>query len=131
MDDIITGADTEEEAFDLYTQSKDIFCRGGFNLRKFISNSWELQQQINYNEGTRQCSQSETEDSYADATLGVTPTLNAGKRKILGVAWSPTSDRLIFEFTELARLANSLQPTKRNVVSVIGRFYDPLSTGDD
>ena len=122
MDDIITGADTEEEAFDLYTQSKDIFRRGGFNLRKFISNSRELQQQINYNEGTRQCSQSETEESYADATLGVTPTLNAGERKILGVAWNPTSDRLNFDFAELARLANSLQPTKINVVSVIGRF---------
>ena len=56
----------------------------------------------------------------------MTPTLNAGERKILGVAWNPTSDRLIFEFAELARLANSVQPTKRNVVSVIGRFYDPL-----
>ena len=28
--------------------------------------------------------------------------------------------------TELAEQARSLEPTKRNVVSVIGRFYDPL-----
>ena len=39
VDDIITGASSEDEAFDLYTQVKEILCRGGFNLRKFLTNS--------------------------------------------------------------------------------------------
>ena len=34
VDDVISGAGTEDEAFDLYTQSKEIFRQGGFNLRK-------------------------------------------------------------------------------------------------
>ena len=51
VNDIVTGADSEEAAFDLYTQSKDMFYRGGFNLCKFVSNSRELQQQIDRAEG--------------------------------------------------------------------------------
>ena len=35
VDDIITGASSEDEAFDLYIQSKEILRCGGFNLRKF------------------------------------------------------------------------------------------------
>lgn len=46
VDDIISGANTEEAAFDLYTRAKEMFRAGGFNLRKFITNSPELQQQI-------------------------------------------------------------------------------------
>ncbi|XP_064388662.1 uncharacterized protein LOC135336737 [Halichondria panicea] len=46
VDDIVTGAETEEAAFDLYVQAKDMFRHGGFNLRKFLTNSRELQQRI-------------------------------------------------------------------------------------
>ena len=46
--------------------------------------------------------------------------------KILGVLWNPSSDCLIFEISELAQVAANLQPTKRNLVSLIGKFYDPL-----
>ncbi len=45
---------------------------------------------------------------------------------ILGLLWNPTADCLVFDVSELAQLATSLQPTKRNVVSLIGKFYDPL-----
>ena len=46
VDDIISGADSDEEAFELYTQAKEIFRQGGFNLRKFLSNSRPLQTKI-------------------------------------------------------------------------------------
>ena len=35
VDDIVTGAATEEETFELYTESKRILKDGMFNLRKF------------------------------------------------------------------------------------------------
>ena len=125
VDDIVMSADTDEAAFELYTQSKDIFRRGGFNLRKFVSNSQELQQRIDCAEGMTH-SFHELEESFAQATLGMTPNASIGEYKILGVSWNPTSDHLIFNLTKLARLTSCLQPTKRNVVSLIGRFYDPL-----
>lgn len=126
MNDIVTGADSEEAAFDLYTQSKDMFYRGGFNLCKFVSNSRELQQQIDRAEGVQHSSQNDTDESYAQATLRIAPTLGAEEHEILGVPWNPTSNCLIFDVAELARLAKHLQPTKRNVASLIGRFYAPL-----
>ena len=39
VDDIITGASSEDEAFDLCTQAKEILRQEGFNLRKFLTNS--------------------------------------------------------------------------------------------
>ena len=81
VDDIVMDADTEEAAFELYTQSKDIFCRGGFNLQKFVSNSQELQQRIDCAEGVTH-SFHELEESFAQATLGTTPNVSIREYKI-------------------------------------------------
>ena len=40
--------------------------------------------------------------------------------------WNPSRDCLLFDISELAQVAANLQPTKRNLVSLIGKFYDPL-----
>ena len=37
-----------------------------------------------------------------------------------------TKDQLIFDLAHLVERARRLEPTKRNVVSVIGQIYDPL-----
>ena len=66
VDDVICGADTEREAYELYEQS------GGFNLRKFVSSSPKLQQDIDRQEGIVE---STTEDdTYARSTLGRSST---------------------------------------------------------
>ena len=75
VDDIVTGANTEDEAFELYSQSKIIFREGGFNLRKFVSNSQQLQYRIDATErqhASRQPSSSKDclEESYVGSTLG-------------------------------------------------------------
>jgi len=65
-------------------------------------------------------------ESYADVTLGSTQSTGPQETKILGVHWKPQTDCLIFSVSDIAQEAQSVQPTKRNVVSVVGRFYDPL-----
>jgi hypothetical protein len=67
-----------------------------------------------------------SDETYAQVMLGTTPTKQFGEHKILGVPWNPSSDHLLFDISELAQLAKDLQPTKRNLVSLIGKFYDPL-----
>ena len=37
VDDVVTGADDEEQALQLFVKSKDILKSGNFNLRKFCS----------------------------------------------------------------------------------------------
>ena len=50
VDDIVTGADTDAEAFQLYVDAKEILRQGSFNLRKFVSSSCNLQEQIDIRE---------------------------------------------------------------------------------
>lgn len=131
VDDIITGANTEEAAFDLYTRAKDMFRDGGFNLRKFVTNFSSLQQQINQHEGSPGPvpvqGLSYSDETYAKTTLGTPSVEGTGELKVLGVTWNPHDDSLLFDVSQLARLANNLLPiTKRNIISFIGRFYDPL-----
>ena len=46
VDDIVTGADSEEAANRLYKESKELLQEAGFNLRKFSSNSSHLRDKI-------------------------------------------------------------------------------------
>lgn len=46
--------------------------------------------------------------------------------KVLGVVWDPQEDCLHFCVADAAEAAATTEPTKRNVVSIIGKFYDPL-----
>ena len=50
VDDIISGADIDDHAYGLYSDSKMMFKEGGFNLWKFVTNSSDLQKKIVENE---------------------------------------------------------------------------------
>ncbi len=127
VDDIIFGADDEESAFDLYVRSKDILRSGSFNLRKFITNSPALQIQIDKAEGIAapEPAYGPLEETYAKSVLGNTQPVSSAEHKILGICWDVTSDRFIFNFDDIEQ-ASKMEPTKRNVISLAGRFYDPL-----
>ena len=120
VDDIIAGGETEE-AFELYVQSKQIF-QGGFNSRKFLTNSKHLQEEIDLKE--TQCTSNSLEDepTYSEATLGMSQPLRTEEHKVLGVLWNPASDQLLFDTSSIAQLALDLNLTKRNLVSLIGKF---------
>ena len=127
VDDIICGGHTEDEAFDLYTTSKKIFREGGFNLRKFLTNSKRLQERIDLQESPNpENSLLQDEPTFSETNLRVSQSSRMEEHKVLGVPWNPESDQLIFDVTDLARAAIDLHPTKRNLVSLIGKFYDPL-----
>ena len=51
VDDLSTGANNADEAFDSFCKCKDRLEEGSFNLRKFRSNSAELEQMVNKNYG--------------------------------------------------------------------------------
>ena len=63
---------------------------------------------------------------YAKSTLGHVIPLCPEEQKILGVHWNIPSDIFVFDFSDVANIAIDLEPTKRNVVSTVERFYDPL-----
>ena len=51
VDDIMSHTNSDEEAFELYSLAKEIFCQGGFNIRKFLPNSQPLQTKTDFAEG--------------------------------------------------------------------------------
>ena len=55
--------------------------------------------------------------------------MDDGEQKILGVRWSYSNDYLVFDLhvSDLTSHASKLDPTKRSIVGVASRVYDPVS----
>lgn len=129
VDDVVSGADTEEEAFAMYQESKAMLRAGGFNLRKFNTNSSGLRELILQEENAGHSSPACTlnsDETYSKTMLGSAQTVAAGEQKTLGVKWCMETDHLILDVREVGRQAGSLSATKRHIVSLVGRIYDPL-----
>ena len=127
VDDLISGSQTEEEALQLYLQSKDILKQGGFNLRKFLTNSECLQLRIKELENTSDHIGNEVnQDTYAKCTLATAQRPHVDEQKILGICWNFKSDHLVYEFQNIDNCFKEPKLTKRRAVGIVGRFYDPL-----
>ena len=108
VDDLSTGANSVDEAFDYFCKCKDRLEVGSFNLRKFRSNSPELEQMVNKNYGML----TEVHDCLIE-------------NKILGLKWDKFEDNFVFDFTGIREKFDVI-PTKRNVIKAIASIYDPL-----
>lgn len=75
VDDVTFGARDDHRAYvyQLYTKAKTRLAEGSFNLRKFVTNSSSLQQQIDSSEAEIQTTPTSPGDdqTYAKASLGV------------------------------------------------------------
>ena len=65
-------------------------------------------------------------DTYAKTNLSQNPITFRGQWKVLGVIWDIESDNFFYDFNHLSAAILATEPTKRQIVSVTGRFYDPL-----
>ena len=132
MNDVSYGAEDDDSAFDLYLKSKRILAEGGFNLRKFVTNSTPLshrielsEQRINTSGESDSCKVVEEDKSYTKDILGGKQH-SEGEQKVLGIKWNFVQDELVFDLTEMAILMKGAEPTKRCIVGMATRFYDPL-----
>ena len=132
VDDIVTGASDEDQAYHIYQASKEILKEGGFNLRKFCSNSAMLQMRIDVDEACGQQPASttthteEAEETYISSILGPCQEMHSGERKVLGIRWDIATDQFNMSLEDITSAAAELEPTRTVIVSLIGRFYDPL-----
>ncbi|GFQ70629.1 uncharacterized protein TNCT_383341 [Trichonephila clavata] len=105
MDDIVSGAPDIETARRLQSELQDALQSCGMVLHKWSSNSPEL---------LNSSSSSDVEHSFsAESDLSV---------KTLGISWKPLQDCFVFKVSILSKSSF----TKREVLSVIARLYDPL-----
>ncbi|PFX14402.1 hypothetical protein AWC38_SpisGene21442 [Stylophora pistillata] len=99
VDDFITGSETDEEALVIYKKSKQIMAEGGFNLRKWNSNSRTLLRAIESVEKSSEAKSNQditTKDDESYAKLSTTPSSSEVKNdtivKALGLDWDTASD---------------------------------------
>ncbi|XP_055522808.1 uncharacterized protein LOC129716988 [Wyeomyia smithii] len=110
MDDVLSGADSVEQALEAQNQLRQLVHQGGFPIHKWCSNSQEFLEHIPVDE---------QEKMDASENRGVNSVI-----KVLGLRWNPTTDTL-----SIANHTNPSVPkllTKRILYSEIAKFFDPL-----
>ena len=64
--------------------------------------------------------------SYAKASIGPQPNETKDKLiKVLRLSWDTNLDQLVLSFSQLATYAESLPTTKRTVLTVTAKVFDP------
>ena len=69
----------------------------------------------------------EDDTSYVKTTVDPQQiSENSSATKVLGRCWDTDTDQFYFDFSELIHYASSLPMTKRSVLKLTGRVFDPL-----
>ncbi|PIC22645.1 hypothetical protein B9Z55_016624 [Caenorhabditis nigoni] len=101
VDNIFIGVSTQEEGQRSYKESKDVFQEAQMRLTQYFSNSPELNDYMNKEEGVK---------------------AEEDEQKILGVEWNIQSDRLRLKLPQPIKE----QLTKRRILKSIATAYDPI-----
>ena len=89
MDDLVTGTESVDEAFNVYLNCKHLMKEGGFNLRKWKRNSLILMKRIENCEGINEGHESVSTQATKSHTTPQVTAVDEGS-KILGVYWDRT-----------------------------------------
>ena len=132
-DDPSCGAVSATKAFGIYQQAKEIMLQAGFNLRKWNSNDKGLLEQINAIEQAGQNNTKEVhpvahviEDNEFYSKFAVGNPSSSGRGNVLGVTWDSTDDKFLFDLKDIIQFARTLPPTKRSVLRLAAKIFDPL-----
>ena len=128
MDDLVCGGSSDQEAYEHFSFARKALSHASFNLRKFTTSSRMLRERMQKEDITDPAKESSRlcDATYADVMLCSHQCAQPEEHKVLGVRWNNQSDQLIFELSTVAEVVFSVIPTKRSVISFIGRFYDPI-----
>ena len=107
-DDLLTSLKTEEEADSFVQETRQIFSEAKMNMRKWASNR---------RLAAVECNEPKTV---------LLPDEGTEERKVLGVVWAPEDDTLRFDPSRLVCFGDNMRPTKRNLLRISARIYDPL-----
>ena len=111
VDDFNSTAKDISEGIEIYKKIKLRFIDASFNVRKWKTNNPHLQNYFH-----------KTENQFSPTS----EIQGNDKVKVLGIVWDTKSDHLVFSFENLIESFNKIIPTKRNILSLIAIFYDPI-----
>lgn len=126
VDDFAGGAKTDDDAVEVYQRSQEIMKDGGFTLRKWMSNSKKFRETVAKNE-EQQLFKNTNKPSINQESDCVTSSSSSNEIvKVLGLHWNVDSDEFQFDPTELIEYALTLPPTKRSVLKLSAKIFDPI-----
>ena len=106
VDDLLTGAQTLQEALKLRNDLINLLQKGGFNLRKWASNHPSLRHEFS--------------NDRSSAHLSLDPTETV---KTLGLYWDSVTDSFLYS----VNLPNPMEKiSKRSILSQTAKLFDPL-----
>ena len=134
VDDLASRSDNTESALALAKKIKTRLSEGGFNMRKWLSNSEELMSEFQRDpqfstESHQQSSElpssvTEEDQGYSKSTFDLQQFY--AYPRVLGQIWNPQADTLITLFSAALRNVETNTITKRSILSIAAKFYDPL-----
>jgi hypothetical protein len=102
VDDLVSGAQDDDEAVSFYTKARTLMTPGGFNLRSWASNNPVVK--------TIAAKENLLNDNL--------------KPKVLGMQWDTINDT--FLYPNRVTTSESNPPTKREVLRTSSKIYDPI-----
>ena len=148
VDDFAGGAYKDSEALQIYRTSQELMNKGGFPLRKWNSNSISVRESIKVQED---CSANEMNEirqvDFCDDDGIMQVNANTSNRKdvvtmssqpsgvesdedcyvkFLRINWNVNTDEFRYDLTELVSYVNSLPDTKRAVLKLAAKVFDPM-----
>ena len=120
--DLSNSFNNVEHSFKFYEVSKKCLAESSFKLHKWATNNYELAKWIKLNESDTTEIPNADDETYVKDFLGNSYTY----QKVLGVNWNATTDKFVFEFSNIINIASKLNVTKRNILKVSAMFFDPL-----
>ena len=106
VDDFTSGEYSKQKVVELYKKLKLRFLEGHFFIRKWRTNHPQVREFI-----------TEIEELKEDKPK---------PEKILGLMWDEINDNFLIHMSEIVKHANEVEITKRNILSILSSFYDPL-----
>ncbi|XP_058122772.1 uncharacterized protein LOC131293707 [Anopheles ziemanni] len=114
VDDMLTSVETEEEAIELAEQVRLIHAQGGFEIRNWVSNSFNVAAHLR-------------KEQPCDLSLNMCSETH--KEKVLGMWWDIATDSFTFRLSpkhDKQLLSGERFPTKREVLRTLMMIYDPM-----
>ena len=131
VDDYASASSTVSSTVQLCKKIKSRLDDEGFNMRKWESNSRDVLEKLQDDRQYQQPQPSSSQmTSVSEEDQGYDQSVFAQSResipKVLGQRWNNLSDELEFEFTRIVNAAETEIITKRIILSIATRFYDPV-----
>ena len=127
VDDFLGGGKDVVEGEELYRSVPMIMNEAGLHMRKWATNSPELSAVIEANEKVDDRETEASSSTYASSTIMNPEVCESDEmKKVLGVLWDTLSDELRYSFSKLGESMHEFPKTKRGLLGVIAKIYDPL-----